>query len=148
MTILPASFEGVLVDKHHVSVFGGTSHLGIDTVLEGIGPSMIGKEKLTYDDMTSLEIRTEIVNEVKRFNEFFCKLCDDIHVVDRFLVDNKSLSRFKELVNKDLEHHLINGWNFVNKNADDKNGSDPIEDTVFFYPIIGSIRDNLIENLM
>ena len=110
--------------------------------------SMIGKEKLTYDDMTSLEIRTEIVNEVKRFNEFFCKLCDDIHVVDRFLVDNKSLSRFKELVNKDLEHHLINGWNFVNKNADDKNGSDPIEDTVFFYPIIGSIRDNLIENLM
>lgn len=110
--------------------------------------SMIGKEKLTYDDMTSLEIRMEIVNEVKRFNEFFCKLCDDIHVVDRFLVDNKSLSRFKELVNKDLEHHLINGWNFVNKNADDKNGSDPIEDTVFFYPIIGSIRDNLIENLM
>lgn len=110
--------------------------------------SMIGKEKLTYDDMTSLEIRTEIVNEVKKFNEFFCKLCDDIHVVDRFLVDNKSLSRFKELVNKDLEHHLINGWNFVNKNADDKNGSDPIEDTVFFYPIIGSIRDNLIENLM
>ena len=74
--------------------------------------------------------------------------CDQIHVVERFLVDNKSLTRFKELVNKDLDHHLINGWNFVNKNMDDKNGSDPIEDTVFFYPIIGSIRDNLIENLM
>ena len=110
--------------------------------------SMIDKEKLTYDDMNSQEIRTKIVNEVKKYNEFFCNLCDQIHVVERFLVDNKALMRFKELVNKDLDHHLINGWNFVNKNADDKNGSDPIEDTVFFYPIIGSIRDNLIENLM
>ncbi|MBR6938272.1 MAG: hypothetical protein IKH63_11980 [Prevotella sp.] len=110
--------------------------------------SMIDKEKLTYDDMNSAEIRAKIVNEVKKFNDFFCNLCDQIHVVERFLVDNKSLTRFKELVNKDLDHHLINGWNFVNKNMDDKNGSDPIEDTVFFYPIIGSIRDNLIENLM
>jgi hypothetical protein len=109
--------------------------------------SMIGKEKLVYDDMTSADIRKELVDAVREYNEFFCNLCDEMHVVDRFLVDNKSLVRFRELVNKDLEHHLLNGWNFVNKNADEKNGSDPIEDTVFFYPIIGSIRDNLIENL-
>jgi hypothetical protein len=109
--------------------------------------SMIEKEKLVYDDMTSADIRKELVDAVREYNEFFCNLCDEMHVVDRFLVDNKSLVRFRELVNKDLEHHLLNGWNFVNKNADEKNGSDPIEDTVFFYPIIGSIRDNLIENL-
>ena len=109
--------------------------------------SMIAKEKLTYDDMSDVEIRKQIVERVKEYNEFFCQLCDDIHVADRFLVDLKSFQRFKELVNKDLEHHLINGWNFVNRNSDEKNGSDPIEDTVFFYPIIGSIRDNLIENL-
>ena len=109
--------------------------------------SMISTEKLTYDDMASAETRQQLVDAVRQYNDFFCRLCDEIHVVDRFLVDNKSLLRFKELVNKDLEHHLLNGWAFVNKNADDKNGSDPIEDTVFFYPIIGSIRDNLIENL-
>jgi hypothetical protein len=109
--------------------------------------SMIEKENLIYDDMESDDVRREIIANVKAYNEFFMQLCDDIHVVDRFLVDNKSLQRFKELVNKDLEHHLINGWNFVNKNADDRNGSDQIEDIVFFYPIIGSIRDNLIENL-
>ena len=109
--------------------------------------SMIDVAQLTYDDMTKPDVRQKIVEAVRQYNAFFCSLCDEIHVVDRFLVDNKSLLRFKELVNKDLEHHLLNGWNFVNKNADDKNGSDPIEDTVFFYPIIGSIRDNLIENL-
>lgn len=109
--------------------------------------SMIDKARLIYDDMANADVRASIVAAVREYNDFFCQLCDDIHVVDRFLVDNKSLARFKELVNKDLEHHLLNGWNFVNRNLEDKNGSDPIEDTVFFYPIIGSIRDNLIENL-
>ena len=92
-------------------------------------------------------VRQQLVEAVRTFNDFFCQLCDDLHVVDRFLVDNQSLARFKQLVNKDLEHHLVNGWNFVNKNETDRNASDKIEDTVFFYPIIGSIRDNLIENL-
>ena len=109
--------------------------------------SMIDKEHLTYDDMDNAGVRSAIVTRVKAFNHFFITLCEDIRVVDRFLVDNKALQKFKELVDKDLEHHLINGWNFINKNQEDKNGSDPIEDTVFFYPIIGSIRDNLIENL-
>ena len=109
--------------------------------------SMISKEKLVYDDMDNPEIRAEIVDQVKKYNDFFCKLCDDVQVVDRFLVDYNSLVRFKELVNKNLEHHLVNGWNFVNRNTDTKNGSDEIEDTMFFYPIIGSIRENLIQNL-
>ncbi len=109
--------------------------------------SAIPHGKLTYADMDNPEIRLQIVAAVKEFNDFFCRLCDDIHVVDRFLVDNQSLVKFKQLVGKDLEHHLINGWNFVNKNDTDRNANDTIEDTVFFYPIIGSIRDNLIENL-
>ena len=109
--------------------------------------SAIDHDALTYADMDNPMVRTEIVEAVKGFNEFFCQLCDDIHVVDRFLVDNTSLLRFKQLVSKDLEHHLINGWNYVNKNEPDRNANDAIEDAVFFYPIIGSIRDNLIENL-
>lgn len=109
--------------------------------------SMLTKEKLTYDDMEQVEIRQEIVDEVRKFNDFFVTLCDEIRVTDRFLVESKSLQRFKDLVNNDLEHHLIKGWNYVNKNQNDKNGQDEIEDTIFFYPIIGSIRDNLIEFL-
>ncbi len=109
--------------------------------------SMVAKERLTYADMDNHLVRQDIVKAVKDWNGIFCQLCDDIHVVDRFLVDQPSLSRFKQLVNKDLDHHLVNGWNYVNKNEPERNASDVIEDTVFFYPIIGSIRDNLIENL-
>jgi hypothetical protein len=110
--------------------------------------SMIQKTVLTYDDMDDPEIRKQIVDEVKRFNQFFIQLCDDIHVIDRFLVETSSLTRFRDLVDLDLEHHLLNGWNFMNKNQDEKRGGDTIEDSVFFYPIIGSIRDNLIEKLL
>lgn len=109
--------------------------------------SMIDKERLCYDDMENSAIQRKIVDQVKAMNDSFCHLCDDLHVVDRFLVDNRSLQLFKDYVGRDLEHHLIRGWNFVNKNKDDHAGSDTIEDAVFFYPIIGSIRDNLIENL-
>jgi hypothetical protein len=109
--------------------------------------SMIEKQTLNYDDMERGEVLDQIVEAVRQYNDFFSQLCDDIHVADRFLVDNRSLQKFRELVNKDLKHHLLNGWQFATKDLSEKNGSDPIEDTVFFYPIIGSIRNNLIENL-
>lgn len=109
--------------------------------------SMLDKETLTYDDMSNSDIQASIVNEVRKYNTIFLQLCEEAHVCDRFLVSRKAFELFKTLLNKDLEHHLITGWNFYNKNQSEKNGSDPIEDAVFFYPIIGSIRDNMIENL-
>lgn len=109
--------------------------------------SMLAKDKLIYADMDKADIRLQIVDEVRKFNDFFIALCDEVRVVDRFLVDSKSLQQFKELVNNDLEHHLIKGWSFISKDQNDKNDNDEIEDTVFFYPIIGAIRDNLIEYL-
>ena len=92
-------------------------------------------------------MHSEIIAEVKNFNAFFLALCDEMHVSDRFLVDRGAFNIFIEYVNKDLEHHLANGWNFVNKNNVDRDGNELIEDALFFYPIIGSIRDNLIEHL-
>ena len=109
--------------------------------------SAIAKEHITYADMDSAEVRGAVLSEVTAFNDFFLQLCSDLRVTDRFLVDSKSLQLFREMVGKDLEHHLVNGWNFMNRNADDKNDDDVVEDAVFFYPIIGSIRDNLIEEL-
>lgn len=109
--------------------------------------STIDKERLVYDDMESQDVREQIVANVRKFNDFFNALCDEIHVVDRFLVDNTALQNFRQLVGLDLEHHLVSGWNYQNGNRNDRNGNDPIEDVPFFYPIKGSIRDNLIEKI-
>lgn len=109
--------------------------------------SMTTKEQLTYDDMESAPVRTEIAQAVREFNSFFLGLCDCIRVSDRFLASVKSVETFRTLVSKDIDHHLLTGWRFFNKNQTDRRGDDPIEDAVFFYPIIGIIRDNLIEKL-
>ena len=113
--------------------------------------SLINRERTTYADMADVNRRqaivAEVVEEVRRYNEFFLGFCDRIHVTDRFLVDMKSINTFRELVNRDLEHHLIQGWEAAQKNNEEKNENDEISDTLFFYPIVGSIRYNLIENL-
>jgi len=109
--------------------------------------SMVEKESLTYSDMDYPNVRQSIIRAVSEYNDFFTSLCDSVHVVDRFLVDFKALQEFKAIINKDLEHYLASGWVYLNKSQEDKSADDIIEDTVFFYPIIGTIRDNLLENL-
>lgn len=109
--------------------------------------SLTDKECLAYSDMESPDVRRAIVEAVREYNGFFLALCADAHVEDVFLVDHKALNKFRDIVNNDLEHYLASGWTFLNKNEDDKSEEDKIEDTVFFYPIIGTIRDNLIENI-
>ena len=109
--------------------------------------SMLSAHQLTYSDMEDADTRKAIVERVKEFNSFFLRLCEDMKVEDRYLVSPAAMDKFRELVGKDLEHHLIGGWNFVNKNAEKLGSREVIEDTVFFYPIAGSIRNNLIQNL-
>lgn len=125
----------------------------LNRMMDSMGQSPIyhyqvkGRERVAYADMESEAVRLEVVSAVREFNDFFLGLCDDLRVVDRFLVDNRSLNLFRSLVGKDLEHHLITGWNYVNRNASERNADDEVEDALFFYPIIGSIRENLIEKL-
>ena len=109
--------------------------------------SAVEKESLTYADIERPEIRAAVLDEVRRFNAFFQQLCTDLRVTDRFLVDAKSLQDFQTLVGKDLEHHFLAGWNFMSRSSEAENADSVVEDAVFFYPIIGSIRDNLIAGL-
>lgn len=113
--------------------------------------TMTQRGRITYADMddagTRRAIVAETVDEVRRYNDFFIDFCKRIHVTDRFLVDAKSLSTFCDTINRDLEHHLVQGWEATHRNKDERNESDEIADILFFYPIVGSIRYNLIENL-
>ena len=114
--------------------------------------TLINQEGITYADMKDETLRKEIVTgiveEVRRYNEFFSKLCDDMHVTDLFLVDMKSINAFRELVNQDLEHHFVQGWESTQKNQDEKNDNEKVADILFFYPIVGSMRYNLIEKMI
>ena len=48
------------------------------------------KEQIRYDDMQHQEVRDMVVKSVEEFNNFFNTMCDDIHIVDTFLVNYKA----------------------------------------------------------
>jgi hypothetical protein len=111
-----------------------------------INYSMIEKENLVYNDMKDPNILDDLVAEVNKFNEFFINYCTDCRIVDFFLIDKGAFNQFKIEVGKHLKDYLLTGWEFNNRNSKN-NDTDPIEDAPVFYPIIASIRNNLIENL-
>jgi hypothetical protein len=42
----------------------------------------------------------------------------------------------------------VQGWESTQKNQDEKNDNEKVADILFFYPIVGSMRYNLIENMI
>jgi len=99
-----------------------------------------GIDKLTYDKLNDTT-KAEITEYVNRFNLFFIKLNTQFSYTDYFSISEKSFEIFKAELNKHLRDFLEEGLEFNRKldefAADDKE----IEETLFFYPIIGAINN-------
>lgn len=106
--------------------------------------SMIDEEQLTIDKVNDLGVRDKIVDEVKRFNQFFIDLCDPV-MRDEMGVDSKVYATFKAVVNDNAANYLIAGINSYLQGRYEPGAV--IEDVPFFYPVIGIIRYNLLKNL-
>jgi len=106
--------------------------------------SMIDIDKLTMQQMEQEDIRDKLVQEVRTFNDFFIALCDT-EVKDEFGIENNVLQLFSDVVNDSLANYMLAGINTFLKGR--YNPIDEIEDVPFFYPIIGSIRLNLLRNM-
>lgn len=95
---------------------------------------------MTYDQLND-DTKARIADYVKRFNEFFFNLNSDFNFIDYFNVAEKSFELFKEEVNKHLRDYLEEGLEY-NRKLDDINSRDrEIEETLFFYPLIGAINN-------
>ena len=106
--------------------------------------SMIGNENLTFDTVNRLDTREQIIQRVRQFNDFFIELCDKV-TRDEFGIDNNVFRIFAEVVNDGIANFLSAG--IVSFLQGRYEGNDVIEDVPFFYPIIGTIRHNLLKNL-
>lgn len=106
--------------------------------------SMIGNDNLTFDSVNQIETRGRIVQQVRVFNDFFMELCDKV-TRDEFGIDNNVFRIFGDVVNDGIANFLSAG--IVSFLQGRYEGNDVIEDVPFFYPIIGTIRHNLLKNL-
>jgi hypothetical protein len=108
----------------------------IKTTFTGIS----GKDKLTYDQLDN-DNKEAISNYVKTFNKFFFNLHNQFNFTDYLSVSEKSLSTFKEEVNKHVRDYLEEGLEFNRKLDEITTDEKEIEETLFFYPITGAINN-------
>lgn len=98
-----------------------------------------GIYNLTYDQLTG-DVKADIADYVRDFNAFFLNLNSQYNFNDYFNVSDKALGIFKEEINKHLRDYLEEGLEY-NRRMDEGGGGDKeLEETLFFYPIIGAIN--------
>ena len=78
-----------------------------------------------------------------KFFEFFFSLCSKFNMKDNFGITNNSISTAKQYCDQDLATFINRGLEQQRKDYED---SDPLRETLFFYPLKGFLS-NLINNL-
>lgn len=78
-----------------------------------------------------------------KFFEFFFSLCSKFNMKDNFGITNNSISTAKRYCDQDLATFINRGLELQRKDYED---SDPLRETLFFYPLKGFLS-NLINNL-
>jgi hypothetical protein len=99
-----------------------------------------GISQLKYDDLNDKN-KAEITNYVEEFNSFFLNMNKKYSFTDHLNISARSLEVFEEEVNKHLRDFLEEGIEY-NKKIDDSNTDyKDLEESLFFYPIIGVINN-------
>ena len=91
--------------------------------------------------MLNEQLSNDITNYIKSFTQFFINLNTRIDFIDSFGVSTKSLSIFNEEADKHLHDYLFDGVNYLKKLDEISSDDKEIEESLFFYPLIGSINN-------
>ena len=93
----------------------------------------------TYHDVSS--IKKQIANEVAKFYDFVSiRLANEIRLHDEFGIDKTLFQLADQCFNQDLEVYVEKGVE-LKLASGDVSKDDKIEETLFFYPIIGVMND-------
>ena len=87
--------------------------------------------------------KKEVEQSADKFFEFFFSICQKFKMKDNFLISNESIETVKRYCKQDLATFINRGLEIQRKDYED---TDPIRETLFFYPIKGFLS-NLINNL-
>lgn len=96
-------------------------------------------DEITYEQAKGQELSSLIVSEVKAFYNFFFELHRSFDFFDNLSVSPKAIKIAKEQLNYSLDDYLATAVD--QKSAGLTELDKKLEDTLFFYPIIGSINN-------
>lgn len=104
-----------------------------------IGGRGIAKEKVTYGDIKDNDIQDAIVKEVERFIELFFDLHNKMNFKDYFDIEPSLLSGSKTILKEKLDTYLQTGCRLKLEEAKGCE-SEAIDETLFFYPLVGALH--------
>ena len=104
-------------------------------------------DELVADDFVFASVdeayKKTVEQSAVKFFEFFFSICSKFNMKDNFGITNNSISIAKEYCEQDLATFINRGLDMQRKDYED---SDPLRETLFFYPLKGFLS-NLINNL-
>lgn len=103
-------------------------------------------DETTYAELEeNEELKKNVVESVKQFNNFFISLLKEDHgfISEIFGIKSEALEKFNESSNRDLMDYLKKGNSKFNSEQGDRDK--PINNSPFFYPIIYSIQELMRE---
>lgn len=109
----------------------------IKAILTGLKDESI--TRLRYADLTN-EVQTEITDYVADFNRMFLDLDKKMSFSDNFGISYSALEIFRNGLNRHLRDYLAEGLEYTKKMDEVRSDEKEIEETLFFYPIIGAIN--------
>ena len=92
------------------------------------------KEIPKYSELNNIH-KEEIENSIKDFYKVLDLYTNDVNIKSRYLLDPTAYDLFKEMREKDIKDYLTKGINAYHKRNDSK-----IEESLFFYPLIGVLN--------
>jgi hypothetical protein len=102
------------------------------------GVPEIGFDPISYAEL-DLAIKEKVVEHVKEFNQFFLNLNNVISFEGYFEISSASRKKFEDCINLNLQDYLDSGLAFNRSMDGTTDDARPIDDSLFFYPILGAI---------
>lgn len=94
---------------------------------------------MRYSDITADTI-DNVVKNIQRYIDFTFELNNDFSFFDNFDIDRNLLDKIKNLCNKDIRTYLSSGLNNKIDVVKQEGADDYIEETLFFYPLVGILN--------
>lgn len=110
----------------------------IKSVLTGLEDESV--TQLRYSDLTN-DVQKQLTDYVADFNNVFLELNKKMSFSDNFGVSYDALEIFRHDMNRHLRDYLAEGLDYTKKLDEVRSDEKEVEETLFFYPIIGIINN-------
>ena len=108
----------------------------IKTILLGTDNHTFAEGRMRYGGVNS----QDIIDSTRRFIDFVFDLNNDFSFYQRFDVDIQIMDNVRETCLRDIEAYLEKGINQKIQMLQEDGADDVIEETFFFYPLVGILN--------